>query len=402
MNILLTILSASIFMTLLDATCNVEKAYNLIGTKEISSTVDVQCSNKDDNCAILVGDIPELFVGQYQDCSSNIFTFINTNLLTKRPDLKIQLDASAYIANATANCIKNEISITSGKLLPSNYSLFISCSPSNTAPSIVGAPLIPPLSGAQKPVACSLGNNKTKLCTEGYCSMFEYSINNTEQVSTSFATFFGCPNDLYDSLDTLLYNGVTNGVTFDNLQSLARQCVNKNSTTFYGTSEPFEYFYYINCNSDPDKTIENIPSLPPKMTQNVGKVCPYQVTGYFANSTSQIINKTIDCVENYCTYLDVTVLNVDGIFQGCQSALLPYFNEMNNITKGVLNGTIDEFLTKCHEKTYKYTDIIGIIKIYMDCYAGDHPDMSGKKNSSSNLPIGFSLILCLIAYIMRY
>uniref|UniRef100_A0A0K0EQV5 Transmembrane protein n=1 Tax=Strongyloides stercoralis TaxID=6248 RepID=A0A0K0EQV5_STRER len=399
MKVLCCIIFLYSIVTLLYANCNVEKFYALEGRKTVGSN-NVTCPNKSDNCALLIANIPEFFVGQYQDCSSNIFDFIQNTLYDKRPDLKIELESDQFIDKTKVNCNKNSITQKSGPFLPSNYSIFLSCAPLGQDPSTQNAPNLPPLPSSKPLQNCDLGNGKSIICTEGYCTFFEYSINNTNTFSTSSGYYYGCPNGLFDTMSNLVLNGSNSGADFSKLQDLSTVCVNQTTNLSFGAVGNYQYFYYINCNADGKAVVQNIPKLPPKLNPNSSKECPYEVSGYFANKTSQIKNKTIKCPENYCAYVDVKVLNVNGRFQGCPSSIQNIITEINKETKGALNNTLSSFINKCNKKTYEKVNIIDIVDIYMDCYDGDHPDMSG--NSSSTLKISLLSFTILMAYFLRY
>uniref|UniRef100_A0A0N5BS21 ZP domain-containing protein n=1 Tax=Strongyloides papillosus TaxID=174720 RepID=A0A0N5BS21_STREA len=396
MKILWTILLLYTFVTLLYGNCNVQKAFTLQGEKTFNGTDNVTCPNKDDKCATIVGYIPELFNGQNQDCSSNIFDFITQQLYVIRPDLKIEFDSKKFLDDAKKNCSNNLSSSIFGKLLPGNYSMFISCSNSGTDPSTEGAPDIPPVSSTKPLATCHNGNGSKVLCKEGYCTFYEYSINNTEDFSTASGSFYGCPNQLYDSMSTLLLTDNKSGANYDDLQKVSNFCVQKKNNTLKGTSQKYQYFYYINCNIDGNIVIKDIPQLPPGIVSSKSKVCPSETSGYFVNMTTKSENKTINCNEGYCAYVKARVLNVDGVFQGCPSSIENVINEINNQTKGVLNNTLSDFINKCNNKTYKKVDIVKVVDIYMDCYDGDHPDMSG--NNSSIIKFSFLSFLIVVFY----
>uniref|UniRef100_A0A0K0FN37 ZP domain-containing protein n=1 Tax=Strongyloides venezuelensis TaxID=75913 RepID=A0A0K0FN37_STRVS len=395
MKILWTILLLYTFVTLLYANCNVQKIYTLQGEKTFNATNNFTCPNKDDKCATIVGYIPELFSGQYEDCSSNIFDFITQQLYVIRPDLKVELSSKKFLDDAKKNCENNLSFSIFGKLFPGNYSMFISCSNSGTDPSTEGAPEIPPVSSSKPLVICSNGNDSNILCKEGYCTFFEFSINNTEDFSTSDGKYYGCPNQLYDVMSTLLLDD--DGANFDDLQTASNFCVEKKNSTLKGTSQKYQYFYYINCNADGKIVTKDIPRLPPRIVSTKSKACPYESSGYFVNKTIKSESKTINCNEGYCAYVEARVFNVGGVFQGCPSSMENVLNEINNQTNGVLNNTLSDFIEKCNNKTYKKVDIVKVVEIYMDCYDGDSPDMRG--NSSSIIKFGFLSFLLVVFYL---
>ncbi|CEF64325.1 Hypothetical protein SRAE_1000258000 [Strongyloides ratti] len=388
------------FITLLFANCNVQKYYTLQGEETIYPSTSSKCGNASDNCATFISNIPEVFSGQYQDCSSNIFDFITKSLYSIRPDLKMKLEESKFIINAMNNCKNNSISTTSGFLFPGNYTIYLSCSADGTNPSIDGAPNIPPLSGTKQLQSCSLGNGNNILCKEGYCSFFEYSINDTSTASTITGKYYGCPNGLYNSMSDLLEPNSNSGVTSGDLKNLSNSCSTKKSQLLCGSNNKYQYFYFINCNVDGKEVVKDIPDLPPPIVSKGGKTCPYEVSGYFANKTSQNENKTINCSENYCAYVEAKFINLNGTYYGCPSEMNNVLNEINTETKGALNGTINDFLQKCEKKQYKMINIINVVTVYMDCYVGKKPDMSG--NSSSATRITILSFTILITYFLSF
>uniref|UniRef100_A0A0N4Z9V1 Transmembrane protein n=1 Tax=Parastrongyloides trichosuri TaxID=131310 RepID=A0A0N4Z9V1_PARTI len=356
-------------------TCKIEANFLLKGKLYKQDPLSYECKN-DSKCAILIGNIPDLFLGSYSYCSNELLQFVG-NLETYRVDLYDSLNKINFVKTAKNAIINNSYLLSNGVVYSGNYTLYMSFG--MDANSI------------------SLQNHYglTTLCTEGFCAYLKYSINDTQYQRTQKRTVSDCPTEFYNAL-YITENGYDESL-HSPLMKIGMSCNNYDKIKLNNFICAYQYFFYQSCNINDSIVQADIPPFPQGIINEPKNIiCSYNSKGYFSLPYFNLTNLNVNCTSDHCLKLDVNIFNISGQFQGCSSDLEVYLLDIViNINTTI---PIKIMIDYCKNNSYIKETIPNIGTITVSCGNGrllqNHQTMtksSSKINILNSIMILFSL-----------
>uniref|UniRef100_A0A0N4ZAN8 MFS domain-containing protein n=1 Tax=Parastrongyloides trichosuri TaxID=131310 RepID=A0A0N4ZAN8_PARTI len=252
-----------------EGTCNTYYDYYLLGVLTKKNSQVLQCQNMYDKCILVSLNAPGLVVGTFAGCSTDIMLTL-TEIVNKRLDVKDQFlqffnnQSNSIDTQRFCDKVQNEYKVYNESILTGTLTYYANC-------YYQGFPYDYPLLNVTVPtknanlVACpDSSSSNTRLCTEGYCGMLEYTDVSSSIKGQFYNSFRSCPVDVINGIYFVIKSNDMrwNQKLIKSLPGAAEYCVNKTNHYLFINENDLPFCWYVNCYDPSNGVIPMFPAMP--------------------------------------------------------------------------------------------------------------------------------------------